>query len=73
MAATGLTNISTFTVTISGISPRIVAANLVESLGAIEGSTGSGNAVFAWGPEEWAESDFFPVPARAYYRQRANA
>eukprot|EP00972_Heterocapsa_arctica_P051751 7613145-Heterocapsa_arctica.AAC.1 len=65
MAATGLTNVSTFTVTISGSSPRLVTTNLVELLGAIEGSTGTGNAVFAWGPDEWAEAVLFPVPKGA--------
>eukprot|EP00972_Heterocapsa_arctica_P107357 15812796-Heterocapsa_arctica.AAC.1 len=56
MAASGLADVSTFIITISGGSPRQVAANLVESMEAIEGSTGPGNAVYAWGPDDWAEA-----------------
>eukprot|EP00972_Heterocapsa_arctica_P108178 15931919-Heterocapsa_arctica.AAC.1 len=60
MAASGLVDVSTFIVTISGGSPRQVAASLVESMSAIEGSTGSGNAVYAWGPDDWTEAVLFP-------------
>eukprot|EP00972_Heterocapsa_arctica_P003102 461205-Heterocapsa_arctica.AAC.1 len=65
MAATGLANVSTFTATICGSAPRSIAAGLIETLGALEGSTGPGDALFAWGPDDWAEAILFPVPKGA--------
>eukprot|EP00972_Heterocapsa_arctica_P105283 15513639-Heterocapsa_arctica.AAC.1 len=60
MAASGLFDVFTFTATIGGRHPRTTAAELCEALGTLEGSTGAGNAVFTWGPDEWTEAVLFP-------------
>jgi hypothetical protein len=61
MNPSGTHNVNCYNIHISGRDSAAFSTALLEALAAIEGSTGPGNAVFAWGPDDWHEAVFVPI------------
>eukprot|EP00972_Heterocapsa_arctica_P013769 2031535-Heterocapsa_arctica.AAC.1 len=62
MNPSGTHDINTDNIHVCGRGIAEYASALLAALATIEGSTGPGNAVSAWGPNDWNEAIFIPIP-----------